>query len=195
MESFHETIAVDYYCGVWPSILCWMCGAGLWGNSACSIVLQHRLPHEQEAPWLSRPPAPDPLLNTQDSRLIVGWIWTGRPTTMDASLPWQWASCSVFFKKFYFILDETADKREARHATQKAAVRPGWPSFICGWKRMGRKCIINQLQAASCPAGSPTYLASIPLAPGHSAKHILRLISRLIDLLICFGCQSRTELW
>lgn len=65
-------IAVDCYCcGVWPSIL-WLNVRGQALNSACSIVPPRRLPHEQEAPWLGRLPTADHLLNTQDSRVIVG---------------------------------------------------------------------------------------------------------------------------
>lgn len=73
METFHEMIAVDCYCcGVWPSIL-WLNVRG-WAlreqrSLHCTAAW---LPHEQEAPRLSRPPAADHLLNTQDSRVIVG---------------------------------------------------------------------------------------------------------------------------
>lgn len=61
-----------------------MCGAGLWENSVRAIVPPHRLPHEQEAPQLSRLPEADHLLNTQDSRGIVGMnMNVGLLKTMD----------------------------------------------------------------------------------------------------------------
>lgn len=108
-----------------------MCGAGL------HCTAPHRLPHEQEAARLGRPPGSRPPLEYPRQESHCGYEYEARPTALDAPLPSQRTLMLCFLGFYYFYFRHSGDEKEfeARH-TQPPS-QGGIPSLLVKKERAG----------------------------------------------------------